>query len=286
MTNQLIMRTDFVKMHGAGNDYIYIDCTRNPAPMQPEELAIKLSDRHKGIGGDGLVLILPSETATCRMRMFNADGSEGRMCGNAIRCVGKYVYEAGLTRDREITVETLSGVKRLRLFGEGGHISEAEVDMGKAETAPERIPMMRERPFIAQEIEAGGERYRGTAISMGNPHLVIETGDTEAIDIERIGPLFERHRLFPERVNTEFAQQTDSHTIKMRVWERGSGETMACGTGACATVAAFALTGKVEYDTPVTVLLRGGSLTITCRRDMSVLMRGEAVEVFRGTIDI
>ena len=273
-------------MHGAGNDYIYIDCTRNPAPMQPEELAIKLSDRHKGIGGDGLVLILPSETATCRMRMFNADGSEGRMCGNAIRCVGKYVYEAGLTRDREITVETMSGVKRLRLFGEGGRISEAEVDMGKAETAPERIPMMCERPFIAQEIEAGGKRYRGTAISMGNPHLVIVTKDTEAIDIERIGPLFERHRLFPERVNTEFAQQTDSHTIRMRVWERGSGETMACGTGACATVAAFALTGKVEYDTPVTVLLRGGSLTVTCRRDMSVLMRGEAVEVFRGTIDI
>lgn len=280
------MRTDFVKMHGAGNDYIYIDCTKNPAPMQPEEQAIKLSDRHKGIGGDGLVLILPSETATCRMRMFNADGSEGRMCGNAIRCVGKYVYEAGLTRDREITVETMSGVKRLRLFGEGGRISEAEVDMGKAETAPERIPMMCERPFIAQEIEAGGKRYRGTTISMGNPHLVIETGDAEAIDIERIGPLFERHRLFPERVNTEFAQQTDSHTIKMRVWERGSGETMACGTGACATVAAFALTGRVEYDTPVTVLLKGGSLTVTCRRDMSVLMRGEAVEVFRGTIEI
>lgn len=286
MTNQLIMRTDFVKMHGAGNDYIYIDCTRNPAPGQPEELAIKLSDRHKGIGGDGLVLILPSETATCRMRMFNADGSEGRMCGNAIRCVGKYVYEAGLTRDREITVETMSGVKRLRLFGEGGHISEAEVDMSKAETAPERIPMMCKRPFIAQEIEVEGKRYRGTAISMGNPHLVIETGDTEAIDLERIGPLFEQHRLFPERVNTEFAQQMGSRTIKMRVWERGSGETMACGTGACATVAAFALTGKVEYDTPVTVLLRGGSLTVTCRRDMSVLMRGEAVEVFRGTIEI
>ncbi len=280
------MRLDFIKMHGAGNDYIYLDCIDAPAPENPAELATRLSDRHKGIGGDGLVMILPSSEATCRMRMFNADGSEGRMCGNAIRCVGKYVYEAGVTRERSITVETLSGVKRLTLFGEGEKIEEVEVDMGYAATDPERIPMRAEAPLVAGRIEAGGRAYTGTAISMGNPHLVIETADTETVEMERTGPLFERHELFPERVNTEFAQLTGRNAIRMRVWERGSGETLACGTGACATVAAFALTGKVEYDTPVRVQLRGGSLSVTCRRDMRMLMRGEAVEVFRGTIEI
>lgn len=276
----------FTKMQGAGNDYIYVDCFKENVP-DPEAVSIKISDRHFGIGGDGLVLIMPSDKADFRMRMFNADGSEGMMCGNASRCIGKYVYDNGLTDKTEITLETKSGIKNLRLYPENGVVKTVEVDMGKAVLVPKDIPMDAEGDsFINKPISVNGKDVDITAVSMGNPHAVVFTSGVDGLDLEKIGPDFENHPVFPERVNTEFCEVLDGNTIKMRVWERGSGETWACGTGACASAVAAVLNGFCSRDKEITLKLRGGDLKITYRSDEHVIMRGAAETVFTGEINI
>ena len=274
----------FSKMHGIGNDYIYVNCFEENV-SEPEKVSVVLSDRHKGIGSDGLVLIMPSDKADFRMRIFNADGSEAMMCGNAARCIGKYVYDMHMTEKTDITLETNSGIKHLKLFTENGKVSLVQVDMGKAILVPEDIPVRSTLDrFISQPVEVCGKTWNITCVSMGIPHAVIFTEDIGSLDLEKIGPHFEEHELFPARVNTEFAEVIDSHTLSMRVWERGSGETFACGTGTCATVVAAVLNGICSYDEEVLVHLRGGDLRITYRSDGTVMMTGEAEYVFSGEV--
>lgn len=276
----------FTKMHGIGNDYVYVNCFEETID-NPEEVSIKISDRHFGIGSDGLVMIMPSDKADFRMRMFNADGSEGNMCGNATRCIGKYVYDNHLTDKTEITLETRSGIKYLTLYPENGKVQTVLVDMGKAILNPASIPMKAEgEEFISKPVEVNGKNVNITAVSMGNPHAVTFVDDVESLDLEKIGPDYENHPLFPERVNTEFAKIIDDHTVMMRVWERGSGETWACGTGACACAVACVKNGFFPYDKEITVKLRGGDLYITYKNDNTVLMRGPAETVFTGSIEI
>ncbi|MCI6581619.1 MAG: diaminopimelate epimerase [Oscillospiraceae bacterium] len=276
----------FTKMHGIGNDYVYVNCFEETIE-NPEEVSIKISDRHFGIGSDGLVMIMPSDKADFRMRMFNADGSEGNMCGNATRCIGKYVYDNHLTDKTEITLETRSGIKYLTLYPENGKVQTVLVDMGKAILNPASIPMKAEgEEFISKPVEVNGKNVNITAVSMGNPHAVTFVDDVESLDLEKIGPDYENHPLFPERVNTEFAKIIDDHTVMMRVWERGSGETWACGTGACACAVACVKNGFFPYDKEITVKLRGGDLYITYKNDNTVLMRGPAETVFTGSIEI
>lgn len=276
----------FTKMHGIGNDYVYVNCFKETV-SDPEKLSIFVSDRHFGIGSDGLVLIMPSDKADFRMRMFNADGSEGMMCGNATRCIGKYVYDNGMTDKTDITLETKSGIKRLKLFVKDGKVETVLVDMGKAIIKPADIPVRSELDtFISQKITVNGKEETVTCVSMGNPHCVLFT-DTpvDMIELEKIGPYFENHELFPERINTEFANVLDDHTVKMRVWERGSGETWACGTGACAAAVAACLNGYCKQGEEITLKLRGGDLAITYNEDGTVLMRGPAAKVFDGELD-
>ena len=276
----------FTKMHGIGNDYVYVNCFKETV-SDPEKLSIFVSDRHFGIGSDGLVLIMPSDKADFRMRMFNADGSEGMMCGNATRCIGKYVYDNGMTDKTDITLETKSGIKRLKLFVKDGKVETVLVDMGKAIIKPADIPVRSELDtFISQKITVNGKEKTVTCVSMGNPHCVLFT-DTpvDTIELEKIGPYFENHELFPERINTEFANILDDHTVKMRVWERGSGETWACGTGACAAAVAACLNGYCKQGEEITLKLRGGDLAITYNEDGTVLMRGPAAKVFDGELD-
>lgn len=276
----------FTKMQGIGNDYIYVNCFEEKVD-DPERVSQIVSDRHFGIGGDGLVLIMPSDKADFRMRMFNADGSEGNMCGNATRCIGKFVYDNGLTNKTEITLETKSGIKYLTLYPENGKVKTVLVNMGKAVLTPADIPMKAEgESFINKPIEVLGSEVYITAISMGNPHAVTYVDDVTSLDLEKIGPAFENHPIFPERVNTEFIKVLDSHTIQMRVWERGSGETWACGTGACAAAVASVKNGYFKNGEEITVKLRGGDLFITYNTDGIVLMRGAAETVFTGEIDI
>ncbi|MCM1523464.1 MAG: diaminopimelate epimerase [Ruminococcus sp.] len=276
----------FTKMHGIGNDYVYVNCFEERVD-DPERTSEFISDRHFGVGADGLVLIMPSELADFRMRMFNADGSEGNMCGNAARCIGKYVYDNGMTDKTDITLETKSGIKRLTLFPENGKVKTVLADMGKAILTPAEIPMNADgNSFIGRPIEVDGKTFSVTAVSMGNPHCVTFVDDTDNIDIENIGPKFENHPLFPERVNTEFVKVIDENTLQMRVWERGSGETWACGTGACASAAAAVLSGYCERDKEIKLRLRGGELFITYKNDGTILMRGPAETVFIGEIDI
>ena len=276
----------FTKMQGIGNDYIYVNCFKENVP-DPESVSIKVSDRHFGIGGDGLVLIMPSDKADFRMRMFNADGSEGMMCGNASRCIGKYVYDKGLTDKTDITLETKSGIKKLHLNPENGKVKTVEVDMGEAILKPRDIPMNADGDsFVNKPVAVDGKEQNITAVSMGNPHAVIFTVSIDKLDLEKIGPSYENHPLFPERVNTEFCEVIDSRTLKMRVWERGSGETWACGTGACATAVAAVLNGFCKRDEEITLKLRGGDLKITYRSDNHVIMCGEAETVFEGEIDL
>ena len=276
----------FTKMQGIGNDYVYVNCFEEKVE-DPERVSVIISDRHFGIGSDGLVLIMPSDKADFRMRMFNADGSEGNMCGNATRCIGKYVYDNNLTDNTSITLETRSGVKHLTLFPENGEIRTVLVDMGKAILKPSLIPMTAEgEEFINKPVEVNGEKVNITAVSMGNPHAVTFVDDVEALDLEKIGPSYENNPLFPERVNTEFAKLIDDSTVMMRVWERGSGETWACGTGACACAVACVKNGFFPYDKEITVKLRGGDLYITYKSDGTVLMRGPAETVFTGEINI
>lgn len=273
-------------MHGIGNDYVYVNCFEESVE-NPEQTSVYISNRRLGIGSDGLVLIMPSDKADFRMRMFNADGSEGMMCGNASRCIGKYVYENKLTDKTEITLETKSGIKRLKLFVENGIVNSVLVDMGQAILRPADIPMTFDGDsFVNSPIEVGGEIVNITAVSMGNPHAVVFMDGVDGLDIEKIGPLYERHPLFPERVNTEFAEIIGENVIKMRVWERGSGETWACGTGACATAVAACLNGLCAKDSEITLRLKGGELFIKWCMDGRVLMRGPATTVFTGEIDL
>ena len=274
----------FSKMHGIGNDYIYVNCFEETV-SEPEKVSVVLSDRHKGVGGDGLVLIMPSDIADFRMRIFNADGSEAMMCGNATRCIGKYVYDMGLTDKTDITLETNSGIKYLKLYLKNDKVELVTVDMGKAILVPKDIPVNSDLDrFVSQPVEVCGKTWDITCVSMGNPHAVIFTEDIAELDLEKIGPHFENHELFPNRVNTEFAEVIDDHTLNMRVWERGSGETFACGTGTCATVVAAVLNGICKQDEEVLVHLRGGDLRITYKSDGTVLMTGPAEYVFDGTV--
>jgi len=274
----------FTKMHGIGNDYIYFDCINSPCDFDPQSAAKVLSHRHFGVGGDGIVLIEKSLIADFKMRMFNSDGSEGKMCGNAIRCVGKFVYEKNYTKKDEITIETKSGIKALKLFVEGGKVEKVRVDMGKAVLEPSKIPVLTDKDvFINEKLNVDGRDFFVTCVSMGNPHAVVFL-DEEIGDISKIGPKFEHHPVFPDRVNTEFVQVIDNTTLEMRVWERGSGETMACGTGACASVVAAVLNGYCGYDTPVKVILSGGELEIIYQSDGTVFMSGGATFVFEGEL--
>lgn len=280
------MRVAFSKMQGIGNDYVYVDGTKTTLP-DPARFSERISDRHFGIGADGLILILPSDQADFKMRIFNADGSEGMMCGNGIRCVGKFVYDRGLTQKTDLSVETRSGIKRLTLFPDAsGAVQRVRVEMGKAILNPAEIPVRSALArFVDQPVTVDGREYRMTCVSMGNPHAVVFCDDAASLPLEKIGPSFEHHSLFPNRVNTEFVRPIDAHTIAMRVWERGSGETFACGTGACASVVASVLNGYCRRDEDVTVHLRGGDLTICYQTDGGVRMTGPAAHVFDGAID-
>ena len=274
----------FTKMHGCGNNYIYFNCFDQTVP-DPESLSIKLSEPHFGIGGDGIILISPSDKADAQMRIFNADGSEGKMCGNGIRCVGKYLYDNGMTDGRTtITIDTLSGVKTLELTVKDGKMQSARVDMGAAILAPREIPVdMDGENVISAPIVVDEKVYHMTCVSMGNPHAVVWCDDVDGLEIEKIGPLFEHHEMFPDRTNTEFVKVLDRHNVQMRVWERGAGETLACGTGACAT--AYAAWRNGLCDRNVTVHLLGGDLNIEIT-DGSIFMTGPATTVFEGEIDL
>jgi len=271
----------FTKMHGAGNDYIYVN-TLKYTIEHPESLSIKWSAPHTGIGSDGLVLIGKSPVADFSMRIFNADGSEAMMCGNASRCIGKYLYDNKLTDKTEITLDTLSGIKYLKLIVTDGKVSMVTVDMGSPKLE-EVIIDGKPETMISKEITVNSKTYKATAVSMGNPHLVIYIDDINEIDLPVIGPILENHPLFPGRINVEFAQKLANNKVRMRVWERGSGITMACGTGACATAVAGSIIGEIGRD--VEIIMDGGSLNIKWDEQTNkVYMTGEAVTVFEGEI--
>ncbi len=276
----------FTKMHGAGNDYIYVNCFEEK--VEDINATAKLvSDRHFGIGSDGLVLICPSDKADFRMDMYNSDGTQAEMCGNATRCVGKYVHDKGLTDKTTITLETLAGIKILKLnLDENGEVDTVCVNMGSPELCPKNIPINSELDrFIQEPITVDGKEYKVTGVSMGNPHAITYIDDVDTLEIEKIGPKFENHEMFPKRINTEFAQIVDRSTIKMRVWERGAGETLACGTGACATMVAANLSDLV--DDSVDLVLIGGTLNIRWdKEENNIYMTGPARFVFDGVITL
>ncbi|MCI5804740.1 MAG: diaminopimelate epimerase [Clostridium sp.] len=273
----------FTKMEGLGNDYVYVNCFRETVD-NPSEVAKKVSDRHFGIGSDGLILIRPSEVADFRMDMYNADGSQAEMCGNGIRCVAKYVYDYGLTDKTSISIETLAGIKYLDLQVTDGKVSLITVNMGSPELVPDKIPVISHSKRVVDEpIEVGGTTYKMTCVSMGNPHCIVFVEDTASFPLETVGPLFENHERFPKRVNTEFIQLLDRKTVNMRVWERGSGETLACGTGACASAVACILNGLTENE--ITLHLLGGDLIVRWDQEENlVYMTGPARVVFDGEI--
>ena len=273
----------FTKMHGLGNDYIYVNCFEEKIE-DPSALSIRLSDRHFGIGSDGLILISPAENADCRMTLYNADGSRAKMCGNGIRCVGKYVYDHGMIDREELTVMTDSGVKTLYLTTENGKVKTVRVDMGRPDFTAQHIPVVSDTDeVIGADWEVAWQHWDVTCVSTGNPHCVVLVSDVDELNLEKIGPLFERDPRFPDRVNTEFVQICAPDRIRMRVWERGSGETMACGTGSCASVAAMIRKGLVSDH--ATVELRGGSLSVFWDREKDILwMDGPAETVFEGEI--
>ena len=275
----------FTKMHGIGNDYVYINCFTEQVD-NPNELAKIMSPRRFSVGADGVILICPSKMADAKMRMFNLDGSEGKMCGNGVRCVGKFVYDSGIAHKDTITIETLSGIKTLYITDKDGVAETITVDMGKAELSPEKIPAIADcDTIIDTAITVDGNSYNITAVSMGNPHAVTFCDEIESLNLEKIGPHFEHHEMFPQEVNTEFIRVIDESTLQMRVWERGSGETFACGTGACAAAVAAVLNGYCKHDTEITVHLVGGDLFITYKNDGTVFMRGPATKVFDGVYE-
>ncbi len=275
----------FTKMQGLGNDYVYVNCFEEKIE-NPSEVAIKVSNRNFGVGSDGLIMINPSKVADFEMEMYNADGSRGEMCGNGIRCVGKYVYDYGLTDKTSISVETLGGIKYLDFTVEDGKVKLVKVDMGSPELVAENIPIVAdEEKVIDSPIIVDGQEFRMTGVSMGNPHTVVYIDDVQGLEIEKIGPKFENHERFPKRINTEFARVIDKNTVEMRVWERGSGETLACGTGACAVAVASILNGFTEDK--VTVKLLGGDLQIEWDREVNkVYMTGPAEVSFEGEIKL
>jgi diaminopimelate epimerase len=271
----------FTKMEGLGNDYVYVNCFQEHID-NPSQMAVKVSDRHFGIGSDGLILIKPSDKADFCMDMYNADGTQSEMCGNGIRCVGKYVYDYGLTSKTSISVETLAGIKYLDLQVENGKVALVTVNMGAPELVPAKIPVKSEKEILIREpIEVKGKTYEMTCVSMGNPHCVVFVEDTAAFPLEEVGPEFEKHPVFPNRVNAEFIQILDRKTVNMRVWERGTGETLACGTGACASTVACILNGLTEEE--ITLHLLGGDLKVRWDREENlVYMTGPATVVFDG----
>jgi diaminopimelate epimerase len=281
------MKLKFTKMHGTGNDYVYVNGFEEKID-NPSEVAIKISDRHFSVGSDGLIIVAPSEVADVRMIMFNADGSEGKMCGNGIRCVAKYAYDHKITDKKEMTIETASGIKNIVVtVDKDDKVEYAYVNMGKAILKPTDIPMRVEGDsFIDKEVEVSGKTYRATAVSMGNPHLVIFTKGIDDLKLDEIGPYFENYELFPEKVNTEFVEIIDKNNFKMRVYERGSGETMSCGTGTCAVTVAAVLNGYAKYGEEVTIHIRGGELKDTYYEDGTVIMKGLATHVFDGEIEL
>ncbi|MCQ4774124.1 diaminopimelate epimerase [Lacrimispora saccharolytica] len=275
----------FTKMHGIGNDYVYVNCFKETVE-HPSEMAIKVSDRHFGIGSDGLILIKPSEVADGKMEMYNADGSQGAMCGNGIRCVAKYMYDYGITDKTSISVETKSGIKYLDLTIKDGKVDTVKVNMGTPILKAVDIPVRSEKEQVIDEpVMVDGKEWKITCVSMGNPHAITYIDDVKNLEIEKIGPKFENHEIFPDRVNTEFVRVIDRNTLEMRVWERGSGETLACGTGACAVAVSSILNGLTEEE--VTVKLLGGDLKIFWdRTENKVYMTGSATTVFDGEIDL
>ncbi|HHV28754.1 diaminopimelate epimerase [Acetivibrio mesophilus] len=275
----------FTKMHGLGNDYIYVNCFEERVE-NPSEVAKRVSDRHFGIGSDGLVLIMPSDKADFRMRMFNSDGSEAEMCGNAIRCVGKYVFDNGMTEKNVITIETLAGIKVLQLIMQDGKMELVKVDMGEPILNPENIPVLSDKEiFKVEPVSVDGREYKVTCVSMGNPHAVTYVENVDVFPLEQIGPKMENHSLFPRKINAEFVEVIDRTTLKMRVWERGAGETLACGTGACAVLVASVLNGVSERKS--TVRLLGGDLIVEWNEeDNHVYMTGPAIKVFEGEISL
>lgn len=275
----------FTKMHGLGNDYVYVNCFKERIE-DPVNLARKVSDRHFGIGSDGLILIKPSDVADFRMDMYNADGSQAEMCGNGIRCVAKYVYDYGLTDKTDITIETLAGVKELKLHIEHEKVATITVNMGSPILEAEQIPVLADGKQVVNEpIVVKGRVYRMTCISMGNPHCIVFVDDTKTFLLEEIGPDFEAHHIFPNRTNTEFVQILDRKTVNMRVWERGSGETLACGTGACASAVACVLNGLTDNE--ITLHLLGGDLQVRWDQEENlVYMTGPATVVYDGEMNI
>ncbi len=281
------MKISFTKMHGCGNDYIYINGA-NYTIENKKELSIRLSDRHFGIGGDGIIFINPSEQADFEMEMYNADGSRAEMCGNGIRSVAKYVYDKGLTEKKELKIESAGSIKTIWLTTNEDKVTAVRVNMGRPILRPEQIPVLtdeKKEVILEELIEVEGKQFHYTAVSMGNPHAVIQVEDPMSVEIEKLGPMIEHHQNFPKRINTEFIKVEDRQNITMRVWERGSGETLACGTGACAVAAACILNGLTENK--VTVKLLGGSLLIEWDRDQDqIYMTGPAETVFEGTIEV
>ena len=277
----------FTKMQGIGNDYVYVNCFEETV-KDPAAVARYVSDRHFGIGSDGLILIKPSDIADCEMDMYNLDGSQGAMCGNGIRCVAKYVYDYGIVKKENISVSTKSGIKYLDLTVRNGKVALVRVNMGSPVLTASQIPVVSStEEMINAPLKVNGETYYITAVSMGNPHAIVYMTDVDHLDIGEIGPYFENHMAFPDTVNTEFVEVLDDHTLKMRVWERGSGETLACGTGACAVAVASILNGHVDGEKPVTVKLLGGDLEIFWdRQENLVYMTGPAATVFDGEIDL
>ena len=276
----------FTKMQGIGNDYVYVNCFEETI-ADPSAVAKFVSDRHFGIGSDGLILVKPSDVADCEMDMYNLDGSQGAMCGNGVRCIAKYVYDYGLTDKTTITIETKGGIKELDLTVEDGKVTWVNVDMEAPVLEADKIPVIydEEKKVIDKPVIVDGREYRITCVSMGNPHGVVFVDSVDDLDIEKLGPMFEHHPMFPDRVNTEFIQVVDDHTIRMRVWERGAGETLACGTGACASAYASYLNQKTGNK--VLVHLLGGDLQIEYDEEKhTIFMKGPATKVFDGEIDL
>ena len=277
----------FTKMQGIGNDYVYVNCFEETV-SDPSSVAKFVSDRHFGIGSDGLILIKPSDTADCEMDMYNLDGSQGAMCGNGIRCVAKFVYDKGIVKKKNLSISTRSGIKHVSLSTRNGKVSTVKVNMGSPILLASEIPVVSDtEQVIDYPLTVNGQTYRITAVSMGNPHAIVYMDDIDSLDIQTVGPLFENHLAFPDRINTEFVKVIDRRTLQMRVWERGSGETLACGTGACAVAVASTLNGLVDEDMPVTVRLLGGEPQILWNRQENlVYMTGPATTVFEGEIDL
>lgn len=273
----------FTKMHGAGNDYIYIDCFTETVE-NPKDLSKKLSDRHFGIGADGIVLINPSPVADCFMDIYNADGSRAKMCGNAIRCVAKYIYD-NKKKKPVIKIDTLSGIKLVEIYTENGIAVGGKVNMGKPIFNGRQIPTRYGDNIVKNKvINIENKDYEITCVSMGNPHCVVFYNDIYKLNLEKIGPLFENHEMFPERINAEFVEIVDNNNLKMRVWERGSGETLACGTGACAVAVASVLNGFCRQNEEIKIHTKGGSLTVKWHKNDNVYLSGNAVKVFDGKI--